>query len=102
MSELRDAKDHPTLDVNSLLLLTEIVLLVPTLLLLVLGRREEKGRGLLLQEITKTAKMLSRQEYFSYVLLGMQTATKSIKGSIKGSRRSPLNRSSLCRRSSTR
>lgn len=75
----------PSLDVNSLVLLTEIVLLVPTLLLLVLGRREEKGRSLLLQEITKTAKMLSRQEYFSYVLLGMQTATKSIKGSIKGS-----------------
>jgi hypothetical protein len=78
-------KDCSSLDINSLLLLTEIVLLVPTLLLLVLGRREEKGRSLLLQEITKTAKMLSRQEYFSYVLLGMQTATKSIKGSIKGS-----------------
>ena len=60
-------------------------MLVPTLLLLVLGRREEKGRSLLLKEITKTAKMLSRQEYFGYVLLGMQTATKSIKGSIKGS-----------------
>jgi len=73
------------LDINSLLLLTEIILLVPTLLLLVLGRREEKGRSLLLQEITKTAKMLSRQEYFGYVLLGMQTANKSIKGSIKGS-----------------
>lgn len=74
-----------SLDLTSLLLLTEIVLLVPTLLLLVLGRREEKGRSLLLKEITKTAKMLSRQEYFSYVLLGMQTATRSIKGSIKGS-----------------
>ncbi len=73
------------IDVNSLLLLTELILLVPTLLLLVLGRREEKGRTQLLHEITRTAKMLSRQEYFSYVLLGMQTATKSIKGSIKGS-----------------
>jgi hypothetical protein len=29
--------------------------------------------------------MLSRQEYFSYVLLAMQTASKSISGSIKGS-----------------
>jgi hypothetical protein len=73
------------LDINSLLLLTELILLVPTLLLLVLGRREEKGRSHLLQEMTRTAKMLSRQEYFSYVLLGMQTATKSIRGSIKGS-----------------
>ena len=74
-----------SLDVNSLLLLTELILLVPTLLLLVLARREEKGRGHLLQEMTRTAKMLSRQEYFSYVLLGMQTAAKSIRGSIKGS-----------------
>jgi hypothetical protein len=74
-----------SVDINSLLLLTELVLLVPTLLLLVLGRREEKGRDHLLQEMSRTAKMLSRQEYFSYVLLGMQTATKSISGSIKGS-----------------
>jgi hypothetical protein len=73
------------LDVNSLLLLTELVLLIPTLLLLVLGRREGKGRNQLLQEMSRTAKMLSRQEYFSYVLLGMQTASKSIRGSIKGS-----------------
>jgi hypothetical protein len=73
------------LDVNSLLLLTELILLVPTLLLLVLARREERGRSHLLQEITRTAKMLSRQEYFSYVLLGMQTSAKSIRGSIKGS-----------------
>ena len=35
--------------------------------------------------MTRTAKMLSRQEYFSYVLLEMQIATKSIRGSIKGS-----------------
>jgi hypothetical protein len=74
-----------SLDVNSLLLLTELILLVPTLLLLVLARREEKGRSHLLQEMTRTAKMLSRQEYFSYVLLGMQTAARSIRGSIKGS-----------------
>jgi hypothetical protein len=74
-----------SLDVNSLLLLTELILLVPTLLLLVLARREEKGRSHLLQEMARTAKMLSRQEYFSYVLLAMQTAGKSIRGSIKGS-----------------
>jgi hypothetical protein len=74
-----------SIDINSLLLLTELILLVPTLLLLVLARREERGRSHLLQEMTRTAKMLSRQEYFSYVLLGMQTAAKSIRGSIKGS-----------------
>ncbi|MDG6999503.1 MAG: hypothetical protein JRN15_10350 [Nitrososphaerota archaeon] len=73
------------LDLNLILLLVELVLLVPTLLLLLLGRREEKGRQALLKEITKTAKMLSRQEYFNFVLSAMMTATESIKGSITGS-----------------
>lgn len=38
----------------------ELVLLAPTLLLLILGRREEKGRRMLLAEISKIAKMVSR------------------------------------------
>ena len=73
------------LDLNLVLLLVELLLLVPTLLLLLLGRREERGRQALLKEITKTAKMLSRQEYFNSVLSVMMTATESIKGSITGS-----------------
>jgi hypothetical protein len=72
-------------DANLILLIVELVLLVPTLLLLVLGRREERGRAELLKEITKTAKMLTRQEYFNSVLYGMQRATLSISGSITGS-----------------
>ncbi len=73
------------LDLNLILLVVELLLLVPTLLLLLLGRREEKGRQALLKEITKTAKMLSRQEYFNSVLSAIMTATGSIKGSITGS-----------------
>ncbi len=72
-------------DLNLLLLLVELVLLVPTLLLLILSRREEKGRRLLLGEISKTAKMVSRQEYFNYVLSAMQVAKESLCGSITGS-----------------
>jgi hypothetical protein len=72
-------------DVNLVLLLVELILLVPTLLLLVLGRREERGRRLLLAEISKTARMVSRQEYFNHVESAMQNAKESIKGSITGS-----------------
>ncbi|MCL4519069.1 MAG: hypothetical protein M1587_07715, partial [Thaumarchaeota archaeon] len=74
-----------SLDLNLILLIVELLLLAPTLLLLLLGRREEKGRQALLKEITKTAKMLSRQEYFNSVLSAIMTATGSIKGSITGS-----------------
>lgn len=73
------------LDLNFVLLVVELVLLVPTLLLLVLGRNEEKGRKQLLTHITNMAKMVSRQEYFNSVHTSMQKANSSIKGSITGS-----------------
>lgn len=73
------------IDLNFVLLLVELLLLIPTLSLLILGRREERGRQVLIKEITKTAKMLSRQEYFNSVLFGMQTGSISIRGSITGS-----------------
>jgi hypothetical protein len=74
-----------TVDINLLLLLVELVLLAPTLLLLILGRREERGRRDLLSEISKTARMVSRQEYFNYVQSAMQNAKETIEGSITGS-----------------
>jgi hypothetical protein len=73
------------IDINLVLLLVELVLLAPTLLLLLLGRREERGRRMLLAEISKTARMVSRQEYFNHVESAMQNAKESIKGSITGS-----------------
>lgn len=73
------------LDLNLFLLVVELILLVPTLLLIVLGRREERGRRSLISELTTTAKMVSRQEYFNNVIFGMQTATLTIKGSVTGS-----------------
>ncbi|MCL5068719.1 MAG: hypothetical protein M1368_10265 [Thaumarchaeota archaeon] len=72
-------------DLNFILVAVELVLLVPTLLLLVLGRREERGRRHLLEQITRTAKIVSRQEYFNSVHSSMQKATRSISGIITGS-----------------
>lgn len=74
-----------TIDVSLVLLIVELVLLVATLSLLILARREAHGRQLLLRQITSTAKMVSRQEYFNSVQFGMQNAIASIKGSITGS-----------------
>jgi hypothetical protein len=72
-------------DLNLILLTVELLLLIPTLALLILGRRETQGRQTLLRQMATTAKMVSRQQYFNSVQLGMQNATKSIKGSITGS-----------------
>ena len=63
----------------------ELCLLVPTLLLLVLGTREHNGRRRLVEHLTSTAKMLSRQEYFNSVDSAMRSAQRSIRGSITGS-----------------
>ncbi|MHB1908210.1 MAG: hypothetical protein ACYCQJ_04970 [Nitrososphaerales archaeon] len=68
-----------------MLLVVELTLLVPTLLLLVLGRKEHKGRQHLLEHLTNTGKMLARLEYFHSVESAMRSATVSIVGSITGS-----------------
>lgn len=73
------------IDFNLVLIVVELALLVPTLLLLVLGRKEERGRRDLLVNITNMAKMVSRQEYFNSVHSSMQKAMKSIRGVITGS-----------------
>jgi hypothetical protein len=72
-------------DLTAALLLVELILLIATLLLITLGRREAKARESLLQQMTHTAKMVSRQEYFNSLHFVMQNAKKSIKGSITGS-----------------
>ena len=74
-----------SIDVSLVLLVVELILLIATLSMLILARREAHGRQLLLRQITSTAKMVSRQEYFNSVQFGMQNAVASIKGSITGS-----------------
>lgn len=73
------------LNLSLLLLIVELVLLVPTLLLLILGRREERGRRELLTHITSTARLVSRQDYFNSVRMGIEGAKESINGLIIGS-----------------
>ncbi|MHB1909962.1 MAG: hypothetical protein ACYCQJ_13985 [Nitrososphaerales archaeon] len=73
------------LDLNFILLVVELVLLAPTLLLLILGRREEKGRRELLTHITSTARLVQRQDYFNSVRMGMEASKEFINGSITGS-----------------
>jgi hypothetical protein len=74
-----------TIDLTLVLIVVELVLLVPTLLLLILGQREERGRRALMKEMSRTAKMVAREEYFGSVRSSMQAATKTIRGSITGS-----------------
>lgn len=70
---------------NFVLLVVELVLLIPTLLLLVLGRREERGRRTLLERITTMVKLVSTQEYFNTIHASMQKAKTSVRGIITGS-----------------
>jgi hypothetical protein len=72
-------------DLTAALLIVELVLLLATLTLIILARRESSGRENLLQQMTHTARMVSRQEYFNSVHFVMQNAKNSIKGSITGS-----------------
>ena len=80
-----DHESSLTVDISLILLTVELVLLIPTLSLLILARKEAHGRQILLKQITSTAKMVSRQEYFSSVQFAMENALRSIKGSITGS-----------------
>jgi hypothetical protein len=73
------------IDISIILLVVELLLLIPTLLLILLGTREERERRKLMEHMTSTAKMLSRQEYFHSVETAMRSAKESIKGYITGS-----------------
>jgi len=72
-------------DLTAELLLVELVLLMATLALLIQARRESKGRENLLEQMSHTARIVSRQEYFNAVHFVMQSAKSSVRGSITGS-----------------
>lgn len=67
------------------LLALESVLLVTTIALLVYSIREGKIRDRLLKEITKTTKILTRQDYFIVVVDSLQEAKNEVFGCITGS-----------------
>ncbi|MDG6905120.1 MAG: hypothetical protein JRN20_04965 [Nitrososphaerota archaeon] len=68
-----------------LLLVVESILLIPTLLLLGLGRRDARGRRMLIERITAMMKLVSTQEYFNTIHSSMQKAKSTIRGIIIGS-----------------
>jgi len=68
-----------------LLLIVEPFLLVVTILLLVLNRREMKSRDSLLRHLSATADVVTRQEYFVTVLESLHAARSSVSGSVTGS-----------------
>ena len=74
-----------TATVQELLLAVELVLLVATLSLLVLNRREMRARELLMRHFTSVSDVITRQEYFVAVVDAIQRAEKSLSGSVTGS-----------------
>lgn len=73
--------------IQILLIAVELILLVATLAVVILGRKEAKGRENLISEMGKTARMVSREEYFNNVLEGLQGASNYVFGRVTGTRR---------------
>jgi hypothetical protein len=71
------------------LLLIEPLLLIATLLLLFLNRREQRGRDSLLRRLSAATDVVSRQEYFVAVLGAFQSANVYVYGSVTGSAPQP-------------
>jgi len=72
--------------VESALLLVELVLLIFTVILLIFHLKQDKVHKNLIREMTRTTRVLTRQEYFGEVLQAFQETEKSIFGCITGSK----------------
>lgn len=70
---------------NLALLAVELFLLVVTIVLLVLNRREFRGRNQLIEHISMAADVVTRQEYFVTVLETLQGAEHYVRGVVTGS-----------------
>jgi len=67
------------------LLIVEFVLLVATVSLLVLNRREQKSREKMMDHFSSVADVITRQEYFVAVVDSIQRAQNQLCGSVTGS-----------------
>lgn len=70
--------------IETTLLILESVLLAATIILLMYSIREGKRRDVLLSEIGRATKILTRQEYFLTVVDAMMDAKNEVVGSITG------------------
>jgi phosphatidylserine/phosphatidylglycerophosphate/cardiolipin synthase-like enzyme len=77
------ALDSGTIQI--LLLAVELILLVATLSVLVLNRREMKSREVLMRHFSSVADVITRQEYFVAVVDAIQRAERTLIGSVTGS-----------------
>ena len=66
------------------LLLLESVLLIATIILLVYGIHEGKRRDMLLREVDRATRVLTRQEYFFTIMNAMRDAKQELIGCITG------------------
>jgi hypothetical protein len=71
--------------VQVLLLAVELVLLIATVFLLILNRREAKSRETMMRHFSSVADVITRQEYFVAVVDAIQRAEKTLIGSVTGS-----------------
>ena len=71
--------------VQLLLLAVELVLLIATIFLLLLNRREAKSRETMMQHFSTVADVITRQEYFVAVVDAIQRAKTTLAGSVTGS-----------------
>jgi hypothetical protein len=72
--------------VESALLLVELVLLIFTVILLLFHLKQDKIHKNLIREMSRTTRVLTRQEYFSEVIQAFQETEKSIFGCITGNK----------------
>lgn len=77
------------IEIESALLLVELVLLIFTVILLLFHLKQDKVHKNLIREMNNTTRVLTRQEYFSEVIHAFQETEKSIFGCITGNK--PLN-----------
>ncbi len=68
------------------LLLVDLTLLVATIILLYLSRHEVEGRRKLVEHLIEATRILTRTQYFNFVIEAMRGARRDIFGSITGAR----------------
>jgi len=79
-------------ELELVLLVVELALLVFTLLLLLLSRKEWRGREELLNLLMATMRVLTRQEYFSMVVDSLKSAKKDVHAIVTGTTPSEASR----------
>ncbi len=68
------------------LLLVDLTLLIATIILLYLSRHEVEGRRKLVEHLIEATRVLTRTQYFHFVIEAIRSARKSIFGSITGAK----------------